>query len=105
MYGFIDPNDFSFECGKCDKRAATLSARLKDANEDQIFLVPYNAKYVTKLITIFIFFCKSFDEYLRLIIGSKHWMLVAIDPYNNKAYYMDSMSKKVPLNLKECVKL
>ncbi|KAL5577290.1 hypothetical protein UlMin_018989 [Ulmus minor] len=91
MYGFIDPNDFSFECGKSDKRATMLSARLKDANEDQIFLVPYNAE--------------CFDEYLRLIIGIKHWMLVAIDPYNNKAYYMDSMSKKVPLNLKECVKL
>ena len=42
---------------------------------------------------------------LRLIIGSKHWMLVAIDPYNNRAYYMDSMSKKLPLNLKESVKL
>ena len=42
MYGFIDPNDFSFECGKSDKRAATLSASLKDANEDRIFLVPYN---------------------------------------------------------------
>ena len=44
MYGFIDPNDFSFECGKFDKRATTLSARLKDANEDQIFLVPYNVE-------------------------------------------------------------
>lgn len=44
MYGFIDPNDFSFDCGTSDKRATALCARLKDANEEQIFLVPYNAE-------------------------------------------------------------
>ena len=42
---------------------------------------------------------------LCLIIGSKYCMLVAIDPYKNMAYYMDSMLKKVPPNLKEAVKL
>ncbi|KAL5554598.1 hypothetical protein UlMin_041999 [Ulmus minor] len=79
MYGFIDPNRFSYNVGKPQARADTLANRMKDAIEDQIFLAPYNA--------------------------NSHWLLVAIDPFNNSAYFMDSMGRKAPNDVKDAVKL
>ncbi|KAL5570916.1 hypothetical protein UlMin_020513 [Ulmus minor] len=75
MYGFIDPNRLSYNVGKPQARADTLANRMKDAIEDQIFLAPYNA--------------------------NSHWMLVAIDPFNNSAYFMDSMGRKAPNDVKD----
>ena len=46
MYGLVDPNDFSYGCGKSNQRAKRLRDRLLQANEDQIFFAPYNAEEV-----------------------------------------------------------
>ena len=39
------------------------------------------------------------------IIGSSHWMLVAIDPYNNCAYFMDPMGGRPSKEVKDVIKL
>ena len=44
MYGFVDPNRFSHNAGKAQKRAEMLADAMKEAIEDQIFLAPYNSK-------------------------------------------------------------
>ncbi|KAL5573259.1 hypothetical protein UlMin_022856 [Ulmus minor] len=79
MYGFIDPNRLSYNVGKPQARIDTLANRMKDAIEDQIFLAPYNA--------------------------NSHWMLLATDPFNNSAYFMDSMGRKPPNDVKDAVRL
>ncbi|KAL5542759.1 hypothetical protein UlMin_010469 [Ulmus minor] len=75
MYGLVNPNDFSYGCGNSNQQAKRLCDRLLQANEDQIFFAPYNS--------------------------DTHWMLVALDPYNNNAYYMDSMAKKGLSNVRD----
>ncbi|KAL5547333.1 hypothetical protein UlMin_007020, partial [Ulmus minor] len=79
MYGFVDPSCFSFDVGEVNHRANLLSATLKEACEDQIFLAPYNE--------------------------DSHWMLVAIDPYNNSAYFMDPMGGRPSKEVKDVIKL
>ena len=106
MYGFIDPNRFSYNVGKPQARADTLANKMKDTIEDQIFLALYNAKYAQLylkhwvLVDNFNFFNES-----CLIIHSSHWMLVTSDPFNNSAYFMDSMGRKAPNDVKDAVKL
>ncbi|KAL5547332.1 hypothetical protein UlMin_007019, partial [Ulmus minor] len=79
MYGFVDPSCFSCDVGEVNHRANLLSTTLKEACEDQIFLAPYNE--------------------------DSHWMLVAIDPYNNCAYFMDPMGGRPSKEVKDVIKL
>ncbi|CAL8165359.1 unnamed protein product [Prunus armeniaca] len=74
MVGLVDPAQVSANSGPYSHRSHYLANQFKNANPNQIFLVPYNT--------------------------GNHWILIIVKPRKETVYYTDSLSQRV--NDKDC---
>ncbi|CAL2247743.1 unnamed protein product [Prunus armeniaca] len=68
----VNPGQVSPESGTLSHRSKLLSERLKNADGDQFYLVPYNPGLVP-------FYTWG------------HWVLIIVRPAKEASYYMDSL--------------
>ncbi|KAI5313882.1 hypothetical protein L3X38_043058 [Prunus dulcis] len=68
LVGLVDPGQVSSQSGTLSHRSKHLSERLKNADGDQFYLVPYNPR--------------------------GHWVLIIVRPAKEIVYYMDSLPNR-----------
>ncbi|CAL2256751.1 unnamed protein product [Prunus armeniaca] len=68
LVGLVDPGQVSSQSGTLSHRSKHLSERLKNADGDQFYLVPYNP--------------------------GGHWVLIIVRPAKETIYYMDSLPNR-----------